>query len=253
MVKTYEKFNSKLGEKYWENFVKRDIKFYDSISKILKKHLVKKSNIDGLDVGAGPGMGAWILDRLEIKGKLYSVEPSENYKEGEKFADSLLKSKSKLIYLPKKGEMSESINIFNLKSESLDYILFLRAAHEIMLSYKNYKNFANDFQKVCNLVKKGGIIVLADPQYSEFVNDNPKKYFYVIREIRKYKEKTLGHSHIPEDYLTLKKLKNVIPKDFKLVGKIEIENTKDLEFLKSKGFNLKKSPTKFYVVCYKRR
>ncbi|GEM_PF-5790486 len=253
MVKSYEKFNKRLGEEYWGKFVKRDIQLYDCIKKILSKYLSGKNNVKGLDIGAGPGIGAWILGQLGISGELYSVEPSDNYKEGEKLAEKLKLSGSKTLYYPKKGEMSDAIALFDLKEESLDYILFLRSVHEIMLSYKDYKDFVKDFKIICSLIKKEGFIVIADPQYSEFIYSAPHKYAKIIQAIRKYKEETLGHSHALGDYLTLKKLKKIMPEDFILSEKVEIENNKDFEFIKSKGFNLKESPTEFYVVCYKRR
>jgi hypothetical protein len=34
--------------------------------------------------------------------------------------------------------------------------------------------------------------------------------------------------------------------------KIIIPNQKDLEFLKSKGFDLKDSPTEFFIACYQK-
>ncbi len=251
MEKTYEKFNDVLGEKYWANSVKGDPGFYSAIERVLELYFGE--GVIGLDVGAGPGVGAWMLNKIGVSGEVFSVEPSDNYKEGELLSKKLKESGSRLKYFPKKGTMAEAAGLFNLKKGSLDFVMFLRAAHEIMLSYDRYEDFVRDFEETCALVKKGGMVVLADPQYSDFVNSDSEEYGEVIKEIRKYKEKTLGHSHGPEDYLTFDKLEKIMAKNFYLVEKIELENLGDLEFLRSKGFELDKSPTQFYVICFRKK
>ena len=62
----FEKFDQHNKGAYWERYFEKDRKFYDTI----KNHIAAVLSVEGsvgIDIGVGPGVGAKLLDSLDIE------------------------------------------------------------------------------------------------------------------------------------------------------------------------------------------
>lgn len=238
----YKKFNQFLEGKYWRKYFENDNNFYGEIESQISKYINKDKSF-GIDIGAGPGIGAKILDKLNFKTKLIGYEPSELYLDGEKISKEL---NSNIKYISIKGGIKE---IQNLDKEEYDYILILRAAHEIVGSLKNKNKFFIEVERILKNLKKDGVLIIADPEY--FENNVSQD---MIKRIQEYQLEHIGHCHIPTDYVNSNELKKEMNKlGLKLIEEKLIEDEKVLEYLKLAGFELENCPYGYYIQSYKKK
>jgi len=230
VIKSYKKFDKYSGKRYMEAYIKKFSNFYSAIKKSMKSYLIKKDDLIGLDIGAGPGIGALLLDQANIKCILYGLEPSKTHGEGKRFANELKGKKSSVIYEPRKGVIQDLEEKLKIGKESLDFVLILRAIHELRESVGGKLKLKSELKRVTRLLKKGGILIVADPQYNEKINKNPLKYREIIDAVKILQKEIIGHSHEPGNYIPSKELKHYFP-EYKELKEYKIDN---------KNFNSKK-------------
>jgi SAM-dependent methyltransferase len=252
-INSYKKFDKYGGKKYMEAYIKKFTNFYSKIEDIMGEYLIKNEKLIGLDLGAGPGIGALLLDKQKINCTLYGLEPSKTSEEGSKFANQLKKDGSSVCYKAKRGVIQDLEKEFEIKEESLDFILILRTIHEIRESVGGEIELKSQLKDIAKLLKKNGILIVADPQYNQKINSNPEKYREIINEMKILQKKTIGHSHEPKDYIPLEKLKEYFPEYETLEEcKIEIKIfSNKIQISSDKNIDIK--PMEFYVVVFEKQ
>tara|TARA_Y100000034_G_scaffold132001_1_gene193972 strand:- start:8676 stop:9452 length:777 start_codon:yes stop_codon:yes gene_type:complete len=248
----FKKFDRFKGGSYSKKYVEKFREFHTQIGKALRNNLPKSRKLKGLDIGAGPGIGAKILDQLKFNVELYSIEPSKTYLDSVKLSKDLKKKKSSVKYMPKKGGISEIEEKFKLDEESLDFILFLRSLHEVKLSI-GLRKLKTEIRSLSSLLKDGGLIIVADPQYSKEINKNPSKYRGLILEIRKLQEKTIGHSHHPREYISSEDIEKLMPPNIKKIKSLLFANKLFKKELEKKGIKTKSWAKGFHITIFKKR
>ena len=240
----YEKFNEQVKGKYWEKYFKHDDEFYMTIQNHILKHIPKENTI-GIDIGAGPSIGAHIFVNLEFQTEITGYEPSDTYIDGIELSEQFKEDKIQIKYTSIKGGISD----INIKKENpVDYILILRAAHEIADSLKSKDNFFKELAKLTENLKEEGILIIADPQY---LDENVSEE--IIKKIQEYQIKNIGHCHVPSDYVTTEDNKKHIQAiGLEIIEETIIPDKKLPNFLKEEGINLKESPYGFYIQTFKK-
>ena len=129
----FEKFDQHSQGQYWTHYFEKDTDFYNTIKKHMRASFVNGKTV-GIDIGAGPGVGARLLASLPTQGTLIGFEPSATCSDGQKLSQELSHKNSQIKYIAKRGRILD-IKKFNQGEEFngilFDYILLLRAAHEI--------------------------------------------------------------------------------------------------------------------------
>jgi len=241
----FEKFDQHNKGAYWERYFEKDRKFYDTI----KNHIAAALSMGksaGMDIGAGPGVGAKLLDDLNIKTIIYGYEPSETSADGTVFAEELRLKNSTVEYRPIHCGMEK---IQTPENDSLDYILALRTAHEIAESMNSRDKFFNELCRLLGGLKKQGSIIIAEPQFSDSFASQPE----MLKLIQAYKQEKIGHSHVPSDYITdIEMKKHMEEAGLNLINENIIPDEKLLDYLVEQGFILKESPCYFYVQTFRK-
>jgi len=241
------KFDKHQGGKYNANYFEKNPEFY----RLIKEHMqesLKGRKTKGLDIGAGPGIGARIAAEIQLETMLDGHEPSDTHFDGEKLAEELRKDASNVIYVPKRGGIEDIEGIIN---ESLDYVLILRACHEIAGSVGGKEVFWQHLKNVQKWIKKGGILIAGDPQFSQEITANPEGHAKLIREIQRYQEDLIGHSHVPADYFTYDEMERGCSEiELTPIKRDILEHADILRHLGEKGFSLESSPNLFYVETF---
>ena len=245
----YKKFDKYKDGAYWENYFKKDKEFYQIISKHLREGLAGKKT-KGLDIGSGPGVGAKLADEAGLDTTIIGYEPSETYLDSVTLSENLNAKHSPTKFIPIKGGIND---ISGIELKSLDYILILRAIHEIIDSLGGKDNFRRCMLEIIKLLKKGGLLIIGEPQFSVEITSNPQKYADLIKEVQKYQNKMIGHCHVPGDYFTYLEFEDFsINSGLKLLKKDLLENSLLLRYLNEAGLSLNKSPALFYIETYKK-
>lgn len=241
----FEKFDQHNEGAYWERYFEKDRKFYDTIKEHISAFIEKDGSV-GIDIGAGPGVGAKILDTLGMKTTLTGYEPSKTASDGTKLVKELEANNSGVKY----NSVCEGIDsIPTPEKESLDYILALRAAHEIAESLGGKERFFEELGRNLTGLKKQGKLIIAEPQ----VADNFKDQTEIIDAMKKYKLERIGHSHDPSDYITDTKMREHLEEmGLELIRETTVPDDKLLAFLQEKGFKIEESPCYFYVQTYQK-
>lgn len=238
------KFDTQKDGQYWINYFILDKYFYDAIKKHIDEDIPNKNTV-GIDIGSGPGVGARILADLNFETELTGFEPSETFHDGERLSNEFIKQSIPIKYNTKQGGILD-INTPNINS--FDYILILRATHEIAESLGNKNKFFSELGRILVGLRSSGILIIAEPQYCE---ENPSEE--IIKEVQVYQQKSMGHFHIPSDYITAKDMKNKIENiGLKLIKETILPNSKLLDHLKKRGLNLNNSPCNFYVQTFQK-
>ena len=139
----HEKFDYHNQGKYWKKFFKNDKEFYTSIQSHVLKHISDGNSI-GIDIGAGPGIGARIFANLGFKTKLTGFEPSKTSLDGEKLSKELIDIESPVEYYSEKNGIA---GINTPQENSVDYILILRSSHEIAESLESKDSFFKELSR----------------------------------------------------------------------------------------------------------
>jgi len=240
----HEKFDQHSQGQYWETYFKNDKEFYAAIQHHVLRHIPKENTI-GIDIGAGPGIGARIFADLGFKTKLTGIEPSGTFVDGVKLSEEFVKSRSSVEYTSVRGGITE---IKTPEIDSLGYILILRASHEISESIKGKHNFFKELSRIVVGLKKQGFLIIAEPQYSD--DDTSEE---IIQKVQQYQMKNIGHCHVPSDYITASEMKMKIQDiGLRLIDETIIPNDRLLKYLQSEGLNLDKSPCSFYIQTFQK-
>lgn len=241
----YKKFDALQKDEYRKKYFERDKEFYEEIKEHLWNALGKRKTV-GIDIGAGPGISAIILNKLRINTTLTGYEPSKTSNEGRKISKELIFSKSPTKYLAIKKSIQE---IKTPIEDSLDYILILRAAHEIAESLGSKDTFFTEIKRLLKGLKKLGIVLIADQQYAKEFRDDKE----IIHKVQKYQEQSIGHSHVPSDYIEDVEMKKAIKcLGLKLIKESIISNNVLLHYLENEKCTLKKSPCYFYICTFEK-
>ena len=238
----HKKFDRQAKGKYITNYFNKDREFYNTIKKHIARAISNKSTL-GIDIGAGPGIGAKLLENLNLNTKLIGFEPSKTWEDGKKLSKRLIKEKKATRYIAKKGGIQ---NIRTPTKNLLDYILILRASHEIAESLGGKRRFFIEVLRIMYGLKESGFLIIGEPQYSRRRISQK-----IIKKVQQYQEENIGHYHIPSDYITAQEMKTVFEKKgLRLIKETILPNKKLLNYLKSQGLNLKKAPCNFYVQTF---
>jgi len=241
----HQKFDQLSRGRYLDKYFKNDTDFYKSIQNHVLKHIPKDNTI-GIDIGAGPGIGARIFANLGFNTRLYGFEPSRTSSDGVKLSKELHDTKNPVQYFSEKCGITK---INSPKPDTLDYILVLRASHEIAESIGSKDKFFKELSRIINGLKKKGFLIIAEPEYyREQVSD------VIIKKVQEYQMKNIGHCHVPSDYIASGEMKKIIQNiGLKLIDESILPDGKLLIFLQAQGYNLIKSPCSFYVHTYQKQ
>lgn len=197
------KFDHYDNGKYVCSYFNRDKEFYSAIKAHIKEAISKRKTV-GVDIGAGPGIGARLFADLNFETKLTGFEPSLTGQDGRKLSKALIDKGNSVLYVAKCCGISD---ITTPNKNSLNYILVLRASHEIAESLGSKNKFFRELKRIIVGLKDSGVLIIAEPQYAE---KNPDKE--TIRKVQEYQKETIGHCHVPPDYITAKKMQDHIIK-----------------------------------------
>ncbi len=182
------KFN---GIDYANTFAKRISVIHELVKTVLSGQLSRGDNI--IDIGGGPGIGAKMIDELEIESTVINIEPSTTIKDVPQL--SLVK------YVPLKMTFKEALEA--QMPCTADCLLMISSEHEIALCNgqtpkENKKIFLKDLNKFIHKnIKRTGSLVFGFPNYRKGASNTE-----VVKQ-RRLTESLLGHSHPPEDYFTV--------------------------------------------------
>lgn len=238
----FKKFNQQSGGDYWENYFRRDKEFYDTIKKHMSKYIPRRDT-RGLDIGAGPGVGARLLVDLGFATRLTGLEPSQTHLDGKRLSEELLSQKSSVEYHVENGGIAD-VDVYS--RAVFDYILILRASHEIGESLGSKESFFSELSRIPQSLKKPGFLIIAEPQYSEDIN--PEE---VVKKVQKYQLENIGHCHVPDDYINAREMRIQIEKlGLQLKEETILPNGKLLDYLRSEEMSIEESPCSFYVQTF---
>ena len=248
--KGFVKFNKQIEGQYDRNFLAKSQEFYDCILEHMRSALYGRKTI-GLDIGAGPGIGARLAATIPLETQITGYEPSKTHYEGARFAEKLAKKNHCTHYQTIQGGI-EAIPMSS--HNSLDYILILRAGHEIAESLGSPDKFIAKCTELLPLLKNNGHLIIADPQFSRHITENPDRFSSLIEEVKRFQTASIGHSHDPHDYICFWDLEQRLYSTGLHLERQDIIPKDDvLQYVLSKGFRMKESPTLFYVQTYKKK
>ena len=181
---------------YVNNFAIKINSIHQLVSMNLQR-IITSDNLNIIDIGGGPGIGAKIIDKLEKNVKVINIEPSSN---GEEIPD--LKN---VEYSTLKLSFNEALDFqFPWKA---DMFLMISAAHEISLSNgkSSKENKEVFFQDIKNFLKinskPDSIISIGFPNYRIGVTEEE------VSAQREFVDSLMGHSHPPEEFFTIEEFK----------------------------------------------
>jgi len=245
----FKKFSKHSDGKYWERYFKKSEEFYRLIQSHLAENLAGRST-KGLDIGAGPGVGARLVADAGLETRLVGYEPSETHHDGQELA-AQLREDSSVVYVPEKGGI-EDINPEDMSN--IDYMLILRACHEIADSVGGKQKFFAQIRDIAGNLGNNGRVFIGEPQYNMDITENPTEYSALIDEVMSFQERVIGHSHVPEDYVTYQELESGFSESRLILVKRDILPHKGiLNHVRSAGFDVDESPCLFFVDTYRRK
>lgn len=242
----FEKFNQHAGSgAYLERYLERDGEFYGAIRNHIGRLIGEKPTV-GLDLGAGPGVGALIMESLDSPTRLIGAEPSLTHSDGAALSEQFLEEGGLVHY---EARHQGIVEVSNDELPELDYLLALRSSHEMAESIGGKDQLFEELGRIIEQLKQGGFLVVAEPQYSSIPADE------VIAEIQRYQMSTIRHSHVPSDYITDREMEaDLKALGLKLENETIIPNRKLLAHLKNAiGYASDESPCSFYVQTYRLR
>lgn len=192
-MENFQKFE---GIDYVNNFAVKINSMHQLVAKHLKD-IITSDNLNIIDIGGGPGIGAKIVDKYGKRVKLINVEPSNNIKE--------IPDLNHVEYSTVKFSLKESLGYqFPWKA---DVFLMISAAHEIALSNgkSSTENKAIFFQDIKRFLKlnsnPGSVIAIGFPNYKAGVTEEE------VSIQRQFVDALMGHSHPPEEFFTIEEFK----------------------------------------------
>lgn len=259
-------FDSYRAGEYWRTNFAREAAFYSLFKEHLEQFMVgtdtnaqrfADDDYCGLDIGAGPGCAALLLNKLRVRTRLVGFEPSLLHHDGVALAKQLEEIESPVIYKPKNlgflEAMESDLGVF-------DYILFMKSLHEIAGHYGDKTRFERRLmilldEKLALNKKNGehGLFIVGEPQYDQRITDDPGRYRALIDEVKEVDEERIGHCHEPGDYISLDELKEMLPDDeYEVKREDLIPHAPVDEALRARGVEFEFSPRQFYVVTFEK-
>lgn len=188
-MENYQKFE---GIDYANDFAVK----INSMHQLVEKNLsvfINSDNLNVIDIGGGPGIGAKITDKFGRKVKLINVEPSNNIDE--------IPELNNIDYSTLKLSFKDALKFqFPWKA---DVFLMISAAHEISLSNgkssrENKEIFFHDIKNFLKINSNAdSIISIGFPNYRNGVTEEE------ISAQRRLVDTLMGHSHPPEEFFTI--------------------------------------------------
>lgn len=242
---TSEKFD-KVGEEYWKRFVEPNSTFYEVVQDRLARQLRGKRAYV-LDVGAGPGVVARLLDEANIPANVAGCEPSGLHTQGVRLQAYFREKLSCIKYDPFNCNLAEIIGTLGKCAERgdlYDAITLIRSAHEIAESCSREKLFSQ-LESVLEYMTADGALIVGDPVYTSEAASRPE----VISAVRQIQEKTIGHSHVPKDYIQPIELERHLKGSGFKCGPVVFLSHPALKSVAEK-YSLNQTPIVFYVATF---
>jgi len=188
-MENFQKFE---GIDYVNNFAIKINSMHQLVSKNLSG-IITSDNLNIIDIGGGPGIGAKITDKFGKNIKMINIEPSNNIEE----IPELINVEYSTLKLSFKDALEYK---FPWKA---DMFLMISAAHEISLSNgktskENKEVFFQDIKRfIKNNSKLNALLSIGFPNYKIGVTEDE-----VIVQ-RQFVDSLMGHSHPPEEFFTI--------------------------------------------------
>lgn len=182
---------------YTNTFAKR-ISVMHGLVKSVLPDLINDGDII-IDIGGGPGIGAKLIDELEIKATVTNIEPSDMIHE--------IPDTNQVKYNPLRMSFKEALDA---NMDTADFILMVSSAHEIALCNQklpeeNKKIFFFDLEMfIRKNLKSDGMILIGFPNYREDASGTE------IDRQRRLTESLLGHSHPPDEFFRLEEFTRIL-------------------------------------------
>src|SRR3989338_3669736 len=171
---------------YTNRFIKKRPMMVANAVKVLTNEIKKGDAI--LDIGAGPGVLAGILEGIVQNCFIYGVESNPVFhKNGKELAKRLRRNR----YFPVFGDVIT--NHFN-GINPIDVVCFSRSLHELS---KDLDERIKVIDKLKKYTKPNAKVIISDPFYITEIHEKPEENAGKISLAREYLQRTLGHSHIP--------------------------------------------------------
>src|SRR5690554_700285 len=186
----FQKFE---GIDYSNNFAKKINSMHQLVARNLKE-MITSDNLNIFDIGGGPGIGASIIDRLDRNVRVINIEPSKNIEE--------IPDLKNVDYVTFRQSFKDALDY--QFPWTADHFLMIIANHEIALSngkspienkeyfYSNLKDFMR------NNSNPNALLSIGFPNYKIGVTEEE------MLKQREYVDNTIGHSHPPEEFFTVK-------------------------------------------------
>jgi len=251
----FTKFSPLAHGEYWENYFRTNSKFYDLIKDHMEEGIRALTSPGmtpvGIDLGAGPGVGARLAFEANLKATIIGYEPSDTHEDGVLLAEEL-SQKSGVSYYPRKEGIEKMVmDDFDFP---VSFMTALRSSHEMADSVGGKGSYFRMLGRAVSPLLEGGIFIVGEPQFTHPITNNPEHYVNLIQEVQKYQMEVIKHCHVPSDYFTNDEMKSRMAKlNFELVREDVNDNEKVLEGLQEKGVDVQESPCQFYVQTYRRK
>lgn len=185
----FQKFE---GVDYVNNFAIKINSMHRLVAKSLST-IISSDNLNIIDIGGGPGIGASIIDKFGKRHQVLNIEPSNNIEE--------IPDLNNVEYSTLKLSFNEALD-YQLPWKA-DLFLMISAAHEISLSNgkSSVENKEIFFQNIKNFIKgnsnPNALMAIGFPNYKIDVTEEE-----VTRQ-RQFVDSLMGHSHPPEEFFTI--------------------------------------------------
>jgi len=197
MEPEYSKFNK---VDYSKTFARQIEEIHALCKSVMSSEISDGDRV--IDLGGGPGIGASLLDGLQIKASLLNLEPSGHIDDIPKLAH--------VEYLRKQILFKDSFSYdFPWKGDKL---LLMSSAHEIALGYglkdvkENKRLFLCDLKRfIQRFTTRDAAIIISFPGYANGVTEAQ------IAKQREFNDKLLGHSHPYDEYLYMSDFAGIFP------------------------------------------
>jgi hypothetical protein len=229
--------------------------FYGRVQTAVVAALPRRNDIflRGIDIGAGPGVGAKLLAEAGIKISLAGYEPSDTHFDGINLAERLRRDGSALRYFPVHGGIHEVLRDYR-NGRPVDFVMITRAAHEIAMSLKGKQQFNAAMADMALLIRRNGFLVVADSEYNAKIYEEPERYAHWMRLSQQWQMENTGHAHVPSDYVRGREMKEI-------AGRVGLELVSEhvdgyevlFRYCNARDPSVTESPNMFYVQTYLRR
>lgn len=246
-------FNRFTDGKYLEAYVKPCWPFYSKIQEQMAENILPGNRV--LDIGSGPGCGALLAHQSKLECLIVGVEPSDLHKTGTEYAGFLEQAHSTTRFQAMRGGMQNIPDILLDAGEpsQFDAIMIMRALHEIIHSVGGKQTLVAELGRVLNLLPLGGKAIIGEPYYSQETLNHPERK-RIIELTGRYLIEKIGHCDPPKALIspaTLGRWMNGM--GFSVNYFTTIQNQGTMSNIRESGYDLRGSPTIFYVATFEKQ